>query len=153
MSENTIYELETFTVKLRDVENEHYEKKANEPEQVAEIGRKILDTEDADQEHFYYFAVDGKNKIKGVKKVSTGTLTSSLIHPREVYKGAILFGAAALIFLHNHPSGDTTPSKEDIQITERLMEVGEMVGISVLDHVIVTRMEDTYSSFQELDII
>ena len=91
----------------------------------------------ADREEFVVLLLDVKNKLLGFHVVSVGSLTSSLVHPREMYKVAILGNAAALIFLHNHPSGDPTPSAEDLHITNRLRQVGEVLGIRVLDHVVI----------------
>lgn len=89
------------------------------------------------REHFYAILLDNKHrKLKDVL-VSLGSLTASIVHPRDVYVQVIRHAAAAVILVHNHPSGDPTPSKEDIEITRRLREVGELVGVRVLDHVIV----------------
>ena len=85
-----------------------------------------------------------KPKIREVK-ISEGSLTASLVHPREVYNPVIRESAAAVIFVHNHPSGDPAPSQEDIEITRRLKEVGEVMGIRVLDHVVIG-LERYYSS-------
>ena len=90
-----------------------------------------------DREHFVALVLDGKNRILGFNVVSVGSLTAALVHPREVFKAAILSNAAALVLVHNHPSGDPTPSAEDRAITERLRQVGELVGIRVLDHVVI----------------
>jgi DNA repair protein RadC len=79
--------------------------------------------------------------------VSQGTLTASLVHPREVFRPALRESAAALVLVHNHPSGDPTPSREDREITERLMQAGEILGIPVLDHVVVA--ERGYCSLRE----
>ena len=93
--------------------------------------------ERADREEFLVLLLDGKNKLLGFNVVSIGNLTGSLTHPREVYKAAILGNAASIILLHNHPSGDPIPSQEDLEITKRLRESGEILGIKVLDHVII----------------
>ena len=88
-------------------------------------------------EQFYAVLLDNKNrKIKEVR-VSQGSLTASIVHPRDVYLPVIRESAAAVIFVHNHPSGDPTPSREDIEITRRLREVGDLVGVRVLDHIVV----------------
>jgi DNA repair protein RadC len=90
-------------------------------------------------ELFYAVLLDNKNrKIKDIR-VSQGSLTASLVHPREVYLPVIRESAAAVVFVHNHPSGDPTPSREDIEITRRLREVGELVGVRVVDHVVIGR--------------
>jgi DNA repair protein RadC len=90
-----------------------------------------------DREQFVVVLLDGKNKVLGFNVVSTGSLTAALVHPREVFKPAIAGSAAALILVHNHPSGDAAPSAEDEAITARLRQVGELVGIRVLDHVVI----------------
>lgn len=91
----------------------------------------------ADREHFWTIYLDNKHRMIHVEEVSSGSLTGSIVHPREVYKGAVLANAAALVFVHNHPSGDPTPSKEDLELTRRLRQAGEILGIRVLDHVII----------------
>jgi DNA repair protein RadC len=89
------------------------------------------------KEVFCCAMLDAKNRILRDCRVSEGTLTHSLIHPREAFKDAIKESAASVIFVHNHPSGDPSPSREDIAITERLADAGEIIGIKVLDHVII----------------
>ena len=93
--------------------------------------------EKADREEFLVLLLDAKNKLLGFNVVSVGSLTSSLVHPREVFKPAILANAASIILLHNHPSGDPIPSAEDLHITGRLKKTGEIMGIRVLDHIII----------------
>jgi DNA repair protein RadC len=100
-----------------------------------------------EHEVFYALLLDGKNRVHGEVLVSEGSLTAALVHPREVFAPAIRAAAAALILVHNHPSGDPTPSAEDRAITERLRQVGELVGIRVLDHVVIGR--PGYSSMAE----
>ena len=90
-----------------------------------------------DKEHFTIFAANNKNRVNGFKVVSTGSLTASLVHPREVWRSALHLCAAAVLFVHNHPSGDPAPSPEDIDITKRLKETADILGIRVLDHVIL----------------
>jgi DNA repair protein RadC len=90
-----------------------------------------------DREVFYVLLLDGKNRVQTEVRVSEGSLTAALVHPREVFAPAIRQAAAALILVHNHPSGDPTPSAEDAAITQRLRQVGELVGIRVLDHVVI----------------
>jgi len=98
------------------------------------------------KEHFIALHLDAKNRILCIDRVSAGTMTNSLIHPREVFKTALLSSAASLLLIHNHPSGDPTPSREDILITEKLKGAGEIMGIAVLDHVIIG---DGYVSLKE----
>lgn len=104
-----------------------------------------------DREQFVVLLLDGKNKVTAFNTVSTGTLTAALVHPREVFLPAILGGAAALILVHNHPSGDPEPSAEDRAITERLKQAGELLGIKVLDHVVIG--DGCYRSFAEQNLI
>jgi DNA repair protein RadC len=92
---------------------------------------------DRKKEVFRCFLLDTKNKVIKDEEVSVGTLTASLVHPRETFKAAIRESAAAVIFVHNHPSGDIKPSQEDILLTRRLVQAGEVLGIQVLDHIIV----------------
>lgn len=89
------------------------------------------------KEHFVCCHLDNKNKLLCIETVSVGSLTASVVHPREVFKSALLSSAAALIVLHNHPSGDPEPSREDLDITRRLKEGAELLGLRLLDHVIL----------------
>jgi DNA repair protein RadC len=90
-----------------------------------------------ERETFHALLLDGKHRLQRRHRVSEGTLTSSLVHPREVFGPALREGAAALIVVHNHPSGDPEPSAEDLSVTRRLIEVGQIVGVPLLDHVVV----------------
>ena len=99
------------------------------------------------KENFIALCLDSKNNIIKEENVSVGILDSSLVHPREVFKEAIKESAYAVILIHNHPSGDPTPSKQDIEVTRILMKSGETLDIPVLDHVIIGR--DSYFSFKE----
>lgn len=92
---------------------------------------------ESDREQFVVALLTVRHRVLGLHTVSVGCLTSSLVHPREVFKPAILSGAAALIVAHNHPSGDPEPSAEDVALTRRLRAAGELLGIEVLDHVIL----------------
>lgn len=92
---------------------------------------------DARKEEFRCILLDTKNRLIREETVSTGSLTASLVHPRETFKSAVRESAAAVIFVHNHPSGDIKPSQEDILLTRRLVQAGDLLGIRVLDHVIV----------------
>jgi DNA repair protein RadC len=92
---------------------------------------------DVDREHFVVLMLDQKNRCLGIHTVSMGSLTASIAHPREVFKAAILANAATILCGHNHPSGDTQPSREDRAITHRLAEAGKLLGITVVDHIII----------------
>jgi DNA repair protein RadC len=101
----------------------------------------------ADKEHFMILHLDTRNRVIKDEIISVGTLNSSLIHPREVFKSAIKESANSVILVHNHPSGESDPSKEDKAITEKLFSAGELLSIKVLDHVIIGN--ETYYSFNE----
>lgn len=90
-----------------------------------------------DREHFRALLLNTKNQVIGADKVSVGTLNSSTVHPRELFRNAIKRSAASVILVHNHPSGDPTPSREDLDVTGRLIEAGRIIGIEVLDHIII----------------
>lgn len=99
------------------------------------------------KEYFKIIMLNTKNMIISIKDVSIGSLNSSIVHPREVFVEAIKNSSAAVILCHNHPSGDCTPSKEDIAVTKRLKECGDLIGIEVLDHIIIGRKN--FISFKE----
>ncbi len=134
-----------YTVTLvHEGTHEYFGTALNNSEKVANIAREILNNQPKEQ--FWIFLLDTKNKIIGMTMISQGTLNSSLVHPREVYQPAILANASAIIAVHNHPSGDTTPSREDLGVTSRLIKAGDILGIKLLDHVIIG---DGYVSLRE----
>lgn len=94
---------------------------------------------DEKQENFYVLMLNNKNFVIGQEKISLGIVDSSIIHPREIFKPAIKNSASRIIIAHNHPSGDSSPSKEDEKVTEEIVKAGEVIGIQVLDHVIIGR--------------
>lgn len=104
-----------------------------------------------DREHFRVMLLNTKNRVLGLETVSIGSLNASLVHPREVFKNAIQRSAAAMILMHNHPSGDPSPSPEDLEITVRLCEAGRLLGIEILDHIIIG--DHVYASFREKGLI
>ena len=106
------------------------------------------------KEHFMVISFDTRNHVNRIAEINTisiGSLDSSIVHPREAFKEAIVTHAASVIFIHNHPSGNPEPSEEDIKLTKRLVEVGEIVGIEVLDHIIVC--DNTYLSMKAVNLI
>ena len=100
-----------------------------------------------DQEHFLTITLDGRSNILEKRVIHIGTLNQSLVHPREVFRPAILDNAAGIIICHNHPSGTLEPSRADVSITQRLKEVAKLVGIELLDHVIISK--NGYYSFSD----
>lgn len=99
------------------------------------------------KEEFMVLLLDGRNRVMSESQISKGTLTASLVHPREVFRPAIRAAAAGIVLVHNHPSGDPSPSREDLSVTRRLMDAGKVVGIPIIDHVVVA--EHGFHSFQE----
>jgi DNA repair protein RadC len=119
--------------------------KLTTPAQVAEAFRALFG--DIDREAFVLFLLDGKNRIVSCNVVTIGSLNQCIVHPREVFKPAILANAAAIILAHNHPTGDPHPSPEDMAITRRIKEGGELLGIKVMDHIIIG--DNCHLSFSE----
>ena len=109
------------------------------PEDVVKTARNLL--KGKKKEHFLVICLDTRNHLIKTSTVSIGSLDCSIVHPREVFKDAISSSAASVIFIHNHPSGDPTPSEDDIKMTKRLIEAGEIIGIEVLDHIIICDSE------------
>lgn len=128
------YTIKTFKVSLEVCEPGE---KLGSSEDVARFARAIYKDLDADKEHFVLLAVNIKNRVIGFKVVSTGSMTSSIVHPREVFRSALALDAARIICVHNHPAGEPTPSPEDNLITKLLKEGGELLKIALLDHVIL----------------
>jgi len=123
---------------------------ANRLEGYAEVGEKpLLKTpddvvglvrgrlRDQKKEHFLALLLDTRGRLIKIAEISVGSLDTSIVHPREVFKEAISASAASVIFVHNHPSGESEASEDDIELTKRLAEAGEIVGIEVLDHIII----------------
>jgi DNA repair protein RadC len=138
----------TYSIRLVKEKAARYDidKKINSPKEVWKIAIEILQLNEMAEEVFSIITLSTKNEVIGVFEVSRGTLDSSLVHPREVFKRALLSNASSIILLHNHPSGDPKPSPEDIRITKRLKNAGELLGIQVFDHVIIG---DGYYSLKE----
>ncbi|MBI2358711.1 MAG: JAB domain-containing protein [Deltaproteobacteria bacterium] len=131
----TVYELESFKVRLGV--HEPPGQKVSCAETAAAILRPIYADLDADQEHFTVLFLNNKNMIRGYKVLFTGGQTTSAVSPAIVFRAAILMGACAIVLAHNHPSGDTAPSPEDLELTRRLAQCGELFGIRALDHIIL----------------
>lgn len=120
----------------------------NTSQQVFELFRDLsFET----KEIFLALHLDSKNRILCMDRVSIGSLNASLVHPREIFKSALLSSSAAIVLAHNHPSGDATPSREDLELTTRLRECGELLGIRVLDHVIIG--DGVYASMADRGIL
>ena len=116
-----------------------------DPKAAYDLVRPLV--KDADRERFYAVYLNTRNHILAVELVSMGSVNASIVHPREVFKRAIALSAASILVAHNHPSGDPAPSQEDVELTRRLREAGELLGIPLIDHVIVGERE--YRSLKE----
>ncbi len=121
--------------RLEEYSNEGKKIAIKSPEDVVKAVKNKL--KGKKREHFLALSLDTRNHLINVHTISIGSLDSSVVHPREVFKEAISSSAASVIFVHNHPSGDPTPSVDDIKLTRRLFEVGEITGIEVLDHIVI----------------
>lgn len=131
----TRYRVKSVTVEVVREPGAPPRPKCSSPEEVAALARQLLP--DDDREHFGLLVLDSQNNLNAYHEVSTGSLSASIVHPREVFRMAILLGGAHLILLHNHPSGDPTPSKEDIHLTRQLVESARLLGLRIHDHVII----------------
>ena len=124
-------------------------KTINTAKQAAEISRSML--LDEFKEHFLVHLLNARNEIITSEIVSIGTLNASLVHPRETFRTAVVNHSNSIIIVHNHPSGELEASEEDIKVTERLVKAGEILGIEVLDHIIIS--QTGFLSFKEKNLI
>lgn len=132
-----------------EFEKERVKKNAiTKPEEIVKYIKTEI--EDYSKEHFFVVSFDVRNRIIGIDKTSKGTLSASLVHPRETFESAIRRHAAQIIVAHNHPSGDSEPSEDDIRITKRLYEAGKIMGIELLDHIVITK--DGYCSLKDKNV-
>jgi len=122
-------------------------KRFTTPQQIFEM---FIDLQHEAKEHFIALHLDGKNRISCFDRVSVGSLNQSIVQMRELFKTACLSSAAAILVVHNHPSGDPSPSSEDLSITRRIKEAGDLLGIKLLDHIIIG---ESYLSFVERGLI
>jgi DNA repair protein RadC len=128
------------------------DKQVSNPIKARDLFVEVLELDKRAEEVFAIATLDVHNKVTGVFEVSTGTLSSSLVAPREVFKRAILMNAAAILLGHNHPSTVPEPSSDDIQTTKKLVKSGKMLGINVVDHIIIGD-KDNYISMKERNLI
>ena len=123
------------------------DRKMNSPEKIVKLAREYLRMQELPEEYMYMVCMNTKLDMTGVFEISHGNVNSSVVGTREVFQKALLANAVSVIFIHNHPSGDSTPSREDIKVTERLIKAGTILGIDVLDHIIIGR--PGYTSLKE----
>jgi len=113
------------------------EKKINNQKAAYEAIKVVTGIQDEAQEVFGVITLDAKNKITSIQEIARGTINSCIIHPREIFKAACLHNAIGVILFHNHPSGNPDPSREDKELTRRVVEAGGIMGIEIIDHIIV----------------
>ncbi|SIR56584.1 JAB domain-containing protein [Halanaerobium kushneri] len=128
------------------------DKYVRNPFQARDLFVEVVELDRRAEEVFAIATLDVKNKVTGVFEVSTGTLTSSLVTPREVFKRAMLQNAAGIVLAHNHPSGVSDASSDDISVTKKLQKAGKIMGINVLDHIIIGS-KDNFISMQEENLM
>lgn len=126
-------------------------KKIQSPNDIFNIAQNVIQANEYAEENLWLITLDTKNNITGIFTVSTGSLNSSIVHPREVFKRAVLQNASSIIICHNHPSGDPAPSQEDINITKRIYDAGKILGIELLDHIIIG--DNKYTSLKEKGVL
>lgn len=140
----TKYELILRKAKVHDLKREYHVRSSND---AYDFATRIMRLDEMPEEHFFIITLNTKGNIIGYSEISKGSLSSAEAHPREVFKTAIIQNAASIICFHNHPSGDPTPSKDDIQVTKRLDQAGKILGIPLLDHIIIGDL--VFSSLKE----
>jgi DNA repair protein RadC len=128
------------------------DKYVRNPFQARDLFVEVVELDRRAEEVFAIATLDVKNKVTGVFEVSTGTLTSSLVTPREVFKRAILQNAAGIVLAHNHPSGVADASSDDVSVTKKLQKAGKIMGINVVDHIIIGS-RDNFISMQEENLM
>lgn len=144
------FELSKRLIK-EDLERERNRMARNAITKPVEIVKYIKsEIEDFSKENFFVISFDVRNRILGYDKISKGTLSASLVHPRETFEYAIRRHAAQIIVAHNHPSGDPEPSEDDIRITKRLYEAGKIMGIELMDHIVLTK--EDYCSLKDKNV-
>lgn len=143
----------TYRLQIMKEKTSRYDitKKISAPIDAYTTVTKIFSMEEEAEEVLVMLTLNTKNSVTGAFEISRGSLNSSIVHPREVFKRALLDNAASIIIAHNHPSGDPTPSGEDTNITHRLKECGKLMGIELLDHIIVG--EGNYVSLKERGVL
>lgn len=141
-----MYEVVRIKQEIREAESQ-FDLRLNSPGAVAFLAEDLIGEED--REVLLVICLNSKNHINAVHRCHIGTLNSSVVHPREVFKSAILNNSASIILAHNHPSTEVYPSSADIEITKKVKQAGETLGIELLDHVIVSGTGKYLSIFEE----
>lgn len=142
------YNLDIANVRLvRERQLPYGGDRINSPELIADFSQRFL--EDMDREVIMIYNLNSKCEVINLNIASVGTINCSLSSPREIFKTAILSNATFIAMVHNHPSGDVTPSEDDIELTDRLIKAGQLIGIKLIDHIIVGPYRNNYYSFSE----
>lgn len=115
------------------------DRKMNGPEKVVRLAKEFLHLDDQTEEYLYMICMNSKLELTSVFEISHGNVNSSIIGAREIFQKALLANAVSIILMHNHPSGDSAPSREDIEVTKRIVEAGRVVGVELVDHIIIGR--------------
>lgn len=123
------------------------DRKMNGPEKIVKLAREYLRMHELPEEYMYMVCLNTKLDMIGVFEISHGNVNSSVVGTREVFQKALLANAVSVIVMHNHPSGDCSPSREDIEVTKRLIDAGNILGVQLLDHIIIGR--PNYTSLKE----
>lgn len=142
--------LSIYNVKLVKEKGARYDlstKKITCVQNANDIIKEVFFLHELAEESLVLLTVNTKHEVTGLFEVSRGSLNQSVVHPREIFKRAILNNASSIIIAHNHPSGDTTPSQEDLNVTKRIAEAGKLMGIELLDHLIIG--DDNYYSLAQ----
>ncbi len=140
-----------YSIKLVKESEVFYKQRITGADTVCEL-LKIIGLHEKAGEEFHAFYLNTKNEVVGMEMISKGTLNASLVHPREVFKGALLANAHALIIAHNHPSGDVQPSNADKHVTKILVSAGKLLDVHILDHVIIGS-KGTHFSFRDASLL
>lgn len=123
------------------------------PKEAVRVFNEVYNLNERAEEILVLMTLDTKNKVTGMFQVSQGAIDMSIVHPREIFKRALLQNAASIMIAHNHPSGDPKPSKDDINITIRLQQAGDIIGIKLLDHIVIGSDNNTFLSMKQKVII
>lgn len=140
-----LYKIKTIKISLNV--SDASPEKINTPKAAYELALELFKSLDADQEQMILFSLDSQNQIRGYKIVSLGGQCSADPDFKVIFRSALLLGAVSIILAHNHPSGETEPSKEDVEFTRKVKEAGDLISIKVLDHIIIGT--NGYYSFEE----
>lgn len=153
MKPESIYETKIKTISVRVKEPGAKLSVVKSPEEVVQFLKTIFNDLDSGQEHFIILTLNKANAVTGYKVCHSGGQNEALVDPAIVFRNALLLGASSVILAHNHPSGRTNPSREDIQLTQKLADGGRLLGIKILDHIIIGDGCEGYQSFSEKGLL